>query len=104
MSKMIDDMVITANKAVKESIDAHAARESYQIKQDFQPRTYGTLWYRWNKDTSGWDFNHLEDGHCKNSKPTQKHPNHANIWKGRWAKAYVQLDHGIKVQPFLVIC
>lgn len=54
-----------------------------------------TLWYRWAKPEKGpafWDFNHIEDGHCPNPIPTPKHPSHNQVWKGRWAKVFVQLN------------
>lgn len=65
-----------------------------------------TLWYRHIKDKEGnlvWEFNHLEDGHCPNTIPTQKHPNHKSTWQGKWAKAFVALDSESKVTHFLII-
>ncbi len=93
----------TAN--LKDFISQRAEALSNECKQNFQPRTYATLWYRWDHETSGWDFNHLEVGHCQNTTPTPKHPNHQLTWKkGRWAKAYIQLNFGTIVKPLLVIC
>lgn len=66
----------------------------------------GTLWYRWMSDGKGnwfWDFNHFEDGHCPNSVPTPKHPNHLQTWKGgKWAKALVQLNRDNVVRHCLI--
>jgi hypothetical protein len=61
-----------------------------------------TLWYRRSKD--GWDFNHLEDGHCQNNHPTPKHPIHNQVWKGRgWAKAHVQLNGTANIVGYFLI-
>jgi len=67
----------------------------------FHPRA--TMWYRWTKD--GWDFNHLEDGHCQGNHPTSKHSIHNQVWKGgKWAKAHVQLNGtGNIVSHFLIL-
>ncbi len=54
-----------------------------------------TLWSRQTKakdGTLGWDFNHIEDGHCPNDTPTPKHPFHVNVWKGMWQKEFAHLN------------
>lgn len=104
MSLNIDHMAETALQNLKKQINAHAEKLSLQIKQDFQNRKLATLWYRWEQKELLWDFNHLEDGHCQNSIPTVKHPAQTSQWKnGKWAKAFVQLNPGNVVAPFLVI-
>jgi len=63
-----------------------------------------TLWYRWLKNAQGfysWEFNHLEDGHCPNKEPTPKCEYHKSAWRGKWAKAHVQLVNG-KVSHYLI--
>jgi hypothetical protein len=73
---------------------------SDQISADSVP---ATLWYR--KSRTGWEFNHLEDGHCPNPKPTPKVKEHESVWKGEWSKSFVQLvakDGGVKVEPLLI--
>ena len=65
-----------------------------------------TLWYRYMKygdGNIGWEFNHIEDGHCPNATPTPKDPSHKSAWAGRWAKAFAALDNTNKVVHFMIV-
>ena len=101
---MLNNMVIAATNRLKIFIDRRCAELSKELEEEFQPRTKATMWYRLSTtNPSGWEFNHLENGHCPNNVPTPKHPNHSNVWKGRWAKSLVQLNFGTEVAPFMII-
>ena len=59
-----------------------------------------TLWYRLGKDDDGndvFEFNHLEDGHCPNPKPTPKHPDHKSWARSTWKKEHAVLTTDNKV-------
>ena len=97
-------MVELALQNLQQQVKNHAEKLSFQVKQDFQNRKLATLWYRWDHEELLWEFNHLEDGHCQNSKPTVQHPAQTTKWKnGKWAKAFVQLNPGNVVAPFQII-
>jgi hypothetical protein len=50
-----------------------------------------TLWYR--KGDKGYEFNHLEDGHSSNDKPTPKTAAHGKAWaSGEWVSEHAWLD------------
>jgi len=50
-----------------------------------------TLWFRMN-DKGGYDFNHVEDGHCDADTPTPKVPEQAAWKKGKWVKEHAWFD------------
>ena len=93
-------------KELADFINTEAEKLKAWVHEQLYPRKLGTLWYRWNKN--GWEFNHLEDGHCPNDIPTPVHPGHVALWSGgKWAKAYIQLnvneETGVdKVQHYLI--
>jgi hypothetical protein len=50
-----------------------------------------TLWWRFGDE--GWEYNHLEDGHCANDSPTNKCEEHKRAWaRGKWKKELAWLD------------
>lgn len=55
-----------------------------------------TLWYRETKE--GFEYNHLEDGHCLNSVPTPKYEEHKRAWNGKWRKEFVELTDTVPMK------
>ena len=57
-----------------------------------------TLWKRKNK-AGDFEFNHLEDGHTNNAKPTPKHPCHEKAWgSGEWLAEKAWLNENGKIE------
>lgn len=53
-----------------------------------------TLWFRLVRNPKGYEafeFNHLEDGHCANEKPTVKFPEQAGWTRSTWQKEFCHL-------------
>jgi hypothetical protein len=49
-----------------------------------------TQWYRHDR-MNGWEFNHLEDGHAANDKPTPRFPSQAGWLRATWSKYHCWL-------------
>lgn len=57
-----------------------------------------TLWKRKNK-AGDFEFNHLEDGHINNAKPTPQHQNHGKAWgSGEWLAEKAWLNDNGKIE------
>ncbi len=53
-----------------------------------------TLWFRLGD--KGFEFNHLEDGHTENDKPTPKVSSQTSAWaRGVWVRERAWLDAGV---------
>lgn len=51
-----------------------------------------TLWSRETGQKGTFAYNHLEEGHCENDKPTIKHPDQTSWKNSQWRKEFAHLD------------
>jgi hypothetical protein len=67
--------------------------QSPTVAEPIGAATEVTLWFRLG--SGGYEFNHLEDGHSLEAKPTQKLPSQRSNWvNSTWVREHAWFDSG----------